>query len=409
MPSLPTQTAGAPRRAAIHEPLGVHEDPDGEPCPDPSVGPIYAHRHCRRTRRRASRGGLVARAVVCLLTAWPAAPFAQDALPSLAPAVWINEIHHSNAGPDTGEGVELAGPAGTLLDGWHLHVYSGYGSPYSVHGPDAQAASTVPLHGAIDDEAGGLGAVWVALAGLRSGCNGVALTDPSGALAQFLSTGGCRFNALEGPVYDRAVADGAGDPSHVDALVWSTAIQGPGGRRVQEWNAMPAGYSLQLTGAGLSYGAFHWGGPYPATPGQLNDYQAPLAGGAAGSSPSRTAGAPFAEPLAVPAHDVGHDEDDAAQPPGLPAAPELAVGLPSPNPAAHVVHLDVALPGDAVSHVLDARGRRVRSLPLPHGTTRATLDVSTLAPGAYAVRVVVTPHGEDRPVLSATRRFTITR
>lgn len=41
--------------------------------------------------------------------------------------VFINEIHYDNAGADSGEGVEISGPAGTDLTGWRLLFYNGSG------------------------------------------------------------------------------------------------------------------------------------------------------------------------------------------------------------------------------------------------------------------------------------------
>ena len=40
-------------------------------------------------------------------------------------AVFINEIHYDNGGTDTGEAIEIAGPAGTDLTGWSLVLYNG--------------------------------------------------------------------------------------------------------------------------------------------------------------------------------------------------------------------------------------------------------------------------------------------
>lgn len=37
-------------------------------------------------------------------------------------AVFFNEIHYENIGIDQHEGVELAGPAGTIIDGWKLYL-----------------------------------------------------------------------------------------------------------------------------------------------------------------------------------------------------------------------------------------------------------------------------------------------
>ena len=38
--------------------------------------------------------------------------------PSLGQTAFINEIHYDNTGKDTGEAIEIAGPAGTNLSGW---------------------------------------------------------------------------------------------------------------------------------------------------------------------------------------------------------------------------------------------------------------------------------------------------
>ena len=48
--------------------------------------------------------------------------YAQAATP-----VFINEIHYDNAGTDSGEAIEIAGPAGTDLSGWSLVLYNGNG------------------------------------------------------------------------------------------------------------------------------------------------------------------------------------------------------------------------------------------------------------------------------------------
>lgn len=46
-------------------------------------------------------------------------------LPAFSPAaaqtpIFINEIHYDNDGGDTGEAIEIAGPAGSDLTGWSL-------------------------------------------------------------------------------------------------------------------------------------------------------------------------------------------------------------------------------------------------------------------------------------------------
>ena len=50
------------------------------------------------------------------------------AIPAAAQTpVFINEIHYDNCGTDTGEAIEIAGPAGTDLTGWSLVLYNGNG------------------------------------------------------------------------------------------------------------------------------------------------------------------------------------------------------------------------------------------------------------------------------------------
>ena len=42
-------------------------------------------------------------------------------------AVFINEIHYDNVSTDSGEAIEIAGPAGTDLTGWSVVLYNGNG------------------------------------------------------------------------------------------------------------------------------------------------------------------------------------------------------------------------------------------------------------------------------------------
>ena len=196
-----------------------------------------------------------------------------------APPLWVNEVHATNDGRDTGEGVEVAGPARVDLAGWRLVLYGGRGHPYDPY--DDTVTATPALSGALPVE-GSLGAAWLPVRGMWNRCNGVALFDPDATLVQFVSYGGCQFNAATGPVADaaEAVAPGGSDPTHPESLAWSTPTRDARGRALQEWTQMPAGFSLQLTGAGASAADFAWGGPHPASPGRLNDHQAPGASGA---------------------------------------------------------------------------------------------------------------------------------
>ncbi|AKD05112.1 T9SS type A sorting domain-containing protein [Pontibacter korlensis] len=156
--------------------------------------------------------------------------------------VFINEIHYDNASTDTGEGVEIAGLAGTDLSGWQLIGYNGNnGASYS----------TTNLSGIIPAQQSGFGTVFFPIAGLQNGSpDGIALVDAAGEVVQFLSYEGA-FSAVGGP------ADG----------MMSTDIE------VAQPSDSPVGYSLQLTGAGSAYADFTWAPSSASTYGAVNTGQ----------------------------------------------------------------------------------------------------------------------------------------
>jgi predicted extracellular nuclease len=161
-----------------------------------------------------------------------------------AATVFINEIHYDNTGTDTGEAIEIAGPAGTDLSGWSLVLYNGNGgAPYD----------TVTLTGVIPNQQGGLGTVFVSYPsnGIQNGSpDGIALVNASSAVVQFLSYEGT-FAAVGGP------ADGM---LSVDIGVSETGTE-------------PIGQSLQLTGTGGTSDDFTWAAPMSATFGGVNTGQ----------------------------------------------------------------------------------------------------------------------------------------
>ena len=153
---------------------------------------------------------------------------------ALAQDVFINEIHYDNSGADTGEGVEIAGPAGTDLSGWSLVLYNG---------SNGTAYNNIALSGIITDQQGGLGTVSFAIAGIQNGGpDGLALVDASNAVVQFLSYEGS-FTAVGG------AADGLVSEDIGVAEASSTAV----------------GFSLQLGGTGSVYTDFAWEAPQTAT------------------------------------------------------------------------------------------------------------------------------------------------
>ena len=108
----------------------------------------------------------------------PAPPAPPD--PAL---LWLSEIHYDNAGEDVGEGVEVAGPEGAVLDGWRLVFVNGNGG---------RAYREVALSGRLG------GPRWVAVDGVQNGSpDGVALVAPDGSVAEALAYEG-RFSAAVG-------------------------------------------------------------------------------------------------------------------------------------------------------------------------------------------------------------------
>ncbi len=159
-------------------------------------------------------------------------------------AVFINEIHYDNAGTDTGEAIEVAGPAGTDLTGWSLVLYNGSGGA---------SYGTRTLSGTIPDLGGGFGVVVTTYPsnGIQNGSpDGMALVNASNTVIQFLSYEGT-FTAVGGPANGMA----------------STDIG------VSESGSGAVGNSLQLTGTGMAYEDFTWSNEAPNTFGAFNTGQ----------------------------------------------------------------------------------------------------------------------------------------
>ena len=164
--------------------------------------------------------------------------------------VWINEIHYDNNSTDVGEGVEIAGPAGTDLSDYRLYLYNGNGG--------VAYSPTTTLSGVIGDEGCGYGALWFAIPGLQNGnSDGVALVKSATNVVQFLSYEGV-LTATDGPAIGMTSVDiGVVEPS-----------------------TLPIGQSLQLQGSGNTYAQFVWS-TNAASTGTLNVAQtiSPCGGG----------------------------------------------------------------------------------------------------------------------------------
>src|SRR5918994_1184893 len=85
-------------------------------------------------RFRLARAGLSASVLGSVLGSGPGlGPWSVGAVLAQPPAtaVFVNEIHYDNAGADADEGVEVAGRAGIVLQGWRIRPYNGgTGAPY---------------------------------------------------------------------------------------------------------------------------------------------------------------------------------------------------------------------------------------------------------------------------------------
>ncbi len=166
---------------------------------------------------------------------------------------WINELHYDNSGLDTGEFVEVAGPAGLDLLGWRLVFYNGNsGLEYQ----------TINMSGVFADQGGCVGALAFAMQGIQNGSpDGIALVDPAGVVLSFLSYEGSMV-AGDGPAAGQTSVD----------------------MGVGESGATPAGTSLQLVGIGADPASFSWTGGSPETPGLPNNGQV-FDGGCGGTNP----------------------------------------------------------------------------------------------------------------------------
>ncbi len=171
---------------------------------------------------------------------------------------WINEFHYDNSGADTGEFIEVAGPAGLDLSGWSLVGYNGNGGA---------TYKTVALSGVLPDQGGCIGTLSFAFSGLQNGSpDGMALVDPSDNVIQFLSYEGV-LTAVGGP------ANGMTSENVGVVESGTTAI----------------GFSLQLGGTGSSYAGFTWQTPQTDTPGAVNAGQT-FSGGCPPAPPAAPTG-----------------------------------------------------------------------------------------------------------------------
>ena len=108
------------------------------------------------------------------------------------PNTRFSELHYDNTGVDTGEAIEIEGPAGTDVTGWTIVLYDGNGGG---------AYNTQTLSGAIPATCAARGVLVVNYPsnGIQNGSpDGMALVDATGHVVEFLSYEGT-FAATSGP------------------------------------------------------------------------------------------------------------------------------------------------------------------------------------------------------------------
>jgi hypothetical protein len=114
----------------------------------------------------------------------------------------VNEIHYDNVGVDTGEAVEVDGPAGAALGGYLVVLYNGNGGT---------AYNTVTLSGSLPASCGARGVTTVTYPqdGIQNGApDGVAIIDATGVVLDFVSYEGV-FTATTVPPRDSPRATSA--------------------------------------------------------------------------------------------------------------------------------------------------------------------------------------------------------
>jgi DNA/RNA endonuclease G (NUC1) len=117
-----------------------------------------------------------------------------------AQGVRFSEIHYDNAGTDTGEAIEVAGPAGTDLTGWRVVLYNG---------SNGLAYDTKTLSGPLPASCGarGVAVINYPANGIQNGSpDAMALVDAGGAVVEFLSYEGT-MAAADGPAMGLTASD----------------------------------------------------------------------------------------------------------------------------------------------------------------------------------------------------------
>lgn len=158
---------------------------------------------------------------------------------SVTTNLWINELHYDNAGVDTLEGFEVAGPAGTDLACYKAYLYNGNGGV---------VYDSLPLSGILPNEGCGFGAIWFPLpsGGLQNGA-------PDGLAIAFMpSVTGCGSpgsdQLIDFITYEGALTATSGIASGIAAvnIIASEAANSPVGTSIQVLNGPENGLATNL-------------------------------------------------------------------------------------------------------------------------------------------------------------------
>ncbi|MBA2606942.1 MAG: nuclease [Acidobacteria bacterium] len=247
-------------------------------------------------------------------------------MPGNSSTIFINEIHYDNAGTDTDEGVEIAGPAGTDLTGWSVVLYNGSGG--AVY-------DTISLSGIIPAQQGGYGTLNFLRAGIQNGSpDGLALVNSSNTLVQFLCYEGT-FTAVGGAANGQTCTDIG----------------------VSEDGTNAVNTSLQLQGSGTTYGNFTWSAPITQTRGSVNTGQTFT--GAAGGG------------ITLSINDVTKAEGNSGT-----TIFTFTVTLSVPAPAGGVTFNITTQDGTATAAGGDYVAKSLTAQTIPQGATTFTFDVT---------------------------------
>jgi predicted extracellular nuclease/Ca2+-binding RTX toxin-like protein len=155
---------------------------------------------------------------------------------------WINEFHYDDAGSDTGEFVEIAGPAGSDLTGYSIVLYNG---------ANGASYATIALSGIVPSQQSGFGTITFPrpVDGIQNGApDGIALVGPEGVV-EFISYEGV-MTAANGPAAGLTSTDiGVAETGTAD------------------------GTSIGRTGTGNETSDFVWTLNSDDTPGDINNGQ----------------------------------------------------------------------------------------------------------------------------------------